>query len=214
MQLGDAIHRGQPQAGALADFLGGEKRIENVAQDLRIHAEARVSDAQADELSHARLRVLLNVLGVNVRGGRADDELSASGHRVASVDGQVDDDLFDHAGVGVNRRELTLEIEIQNNVFAERSFEHGSDIADDFVQVQRALLNDLTAAEGQQLTRQVGRAIGRRGNFLQRFLQLRQDAAFGQQQVRVPFDDRKNIVEIVRDAGGKLADRFHFLGLA
>ena len=124
MQLGDAIHRGQPQAGALADFLGGEKRIENVAQDLRIHAEARVSDAQADELSYARLRVLLNVLRVNVRGGRADDQLSASGHRVASVNGQVDDDLFDHAGVGVNRRKLTLQIEIQNNVFAERSFEH------------------------------------------------------------------------------------------
>ena len=63
------------------------------------------------------------------------------------------------------------------------------------------------------MPREVGRAIGRRGDFLQRFLKPGRGGAFGQQQVGVPFDDRQDVIEIVRHTGGQLANGFHFLRL-
>ncbi len=63
------------------------------------------------------------------------------------------------------------------------------------------------------MPREVRRAIGRRGDFLQRFLKAGRGGAFGQQQVGVPFDDRQDVIEIVRHTGGQLANGFHFLRL-
>ena len=100
-------------------------------------------------MSRVRLRILLNIPRVNVHLRSADAELPASWHRVACVHGQVHHDLFDHAGVGVDRRQVLGEIKFQNDVLAQRAFQHGRDLADDFVQIQRALLHDLAAAEGQ-----------------------------------------------------------------
>ena len=39
----NVLDHGQPQPGALASLLGGEKRVENLVQDLLAHAAARVA---------------------------------------------------------------------------------------------------------------------------------------------------------------------------
>ena len=44
----DAVNRRQPQAGALADFLGGEEGLEELCQRLFVHAAAVVADRQQD----------------------------------------------------------------------------------------------------------------------------------------------------------------------
>ena len=44
--LDDAVDRGQPQAGAFAHLLGGEKRLEDVVQGLLVHAAAVVAHRQ------------------------------------------------------------------------------------------------------------------------------------------------------------------------
>ncbi len=49
--LDDAVDRGQTQAGALADILGGEKRLEDMIQRLFVHAAAVVADGQQDILA-------------------------------------------------------------------------------------------------------------------------------------------------------------------
>src|SRR5262249_10109707 len=44
--LDDAVHRGQPQPGALAGLLGGEERLEQVGLDLLRHTATRVRERQ------------------------------------------------------------------------------------------------------------------------------------------------------------------------
>ena len=57
MLFDNAIDGGQTQAGAFADFLGGEKRLEHVAQRVGIHAAAGVGHGQTDKIARPRLRV-------------------------------------------------------------------------------------------------------------------------------------------------------------
>ena len=82
MLLDDAIDGGQAQAGALADFLGGEKRLEQMAQRLVVHAQAGVGDAQADEMPRAGLGIDDAGDGFERAGGGADDQAPPS--RMAS----------------------------------------------------------------------------------------------------------------------------------
>ncbi len=49
--LDDAVDRGQPEAGALADVLGGEERLEEVGQRLLVHAAAVVAHGQQHVLA-------------------------------------------------------------------------------------------------------------------------------------------------------------------
>ena len=44
--LNRAVHRGQPETGALALLLGGEERLEQMADGLPVHAAAVVTDRQ------------------------------------------------------------------------------------------------------------------------------------------------------------------------
>ena len=48
--LDDAIDRRQPEAGALADFLGGEERLEDPRQMFRRNARAGVAHRQTNKL--------------------------------------------------------------------------------------------------------------------------------------------------------------------
>ena len=53
MLLDDAINRRQPQAGALADFLGGEERLERCGKCSGAMPVPVSADAQADKLAGA-----------------------------------------------------------------------------------------------------------------------------------------------------------------
>ena len=52
--LDDAVHRGEAEAGALAHALGGEERLEDVPQRLRIHAGPGVGDEERRHIGRAR----------------------------------------------------------------------------------------------------------------------------------------------------------------
>ncbi len=104
-------------------------------------------------------------------------------------------------------------IQLQRHVLAQNPSEHVGHVADDFVHVQALGLDDLAAAEGEQLAGQPGRALGGLRDLLRgtrgRVIQL------GHRQQRgVAVNDGEDVVEIVRDAAGKLADGLHFLRLA
>ena len=74
-------------------------------------------------------------------------------------------------------------------------------------------IEDLAARERQQTSRQIGAAHGgthRRVN-LARERRRFGDAAL--EQLQVADHDAEQIVEVVRDAAGELADRFHLLRL-
>ena len=79
-----------------------KKRLKNVGQNLRGHAVAGVRNAQAQELAWPRIRVAAGKSGTYVHQFRMDVELSAGGHGIACIDGQIDEHLPHHSGIGVD----------------------------------------------------------------------------------------------------------------
>jgi len=75
-------------------------------------------------------------------------------------------DLFHHAGVGLDQRRLGEVIELQGNVLAQNAAQHFGHVADDFIHVQPPRLHDLAAAEGEQLLGQAGGPLGGLANLL------------------------------------------------
>ena len=59
--LDDAIDRRQPEPGALANFLGGEERLEYARQMFRRDARARVAYRQTNKLPRPRFAIGLRV---------------------------------------------------------------------------------------------------------------------------------------------------------
>src|SRR5438128_2237138 len=99
------------------------------------------------------------------------------------------------------------------DLLAKQAAQHFVHVSDDSVEIQHAGLKDLFAAEGQELARQRSRAGG---SLLDLFCV--QVEAFGgrklfQEQVGVANDSGEDVVEIVGDAAGELANGLDLLRL-
>ena len=103
---------------------------------------------------------------------------------------------------------------LQGDVLAQHALQHGADIGDDFVQINVARLHDLFAAEHEQLLDEFAGAVGGGPDLAEGFFRRRRQGLGLQEQVGVALNDGEDVVEIVGDAGGQLADRLHFDGMA
>ena len=90
MALDDAGDGGKPEAGALADVLGGEERVENLVDDVLRNAAAAVGYLQHDVRPDGRAGGYARVVFVDVEILGAKAELAAIGHRVARIDAEVE----------------------------------------------------------------------------------------------------------------------------
>ena len=104
-------------------------------------------------------------------------------------------------------------MKFERDIFAEEPAEQFGHVADGFAQVERPGLHDIFAAEHEQLPREAGGAFGGKKNRLHRLEHFGRQRRLGEQRAGMSLDDRQHVVEIVRDAGGELADGFHFLRL-
>ena len=102
MLLDDAKNGGQPQTGAFAHLLGGEEGFKNPRQNFRRDAAAGVADAQTRKRTRSGLRGLRRGDFVKFDGGSFDDDLSALGHGVARIHRQIQQDLINHARIGMD----------------------------------------------------------------------------------------------------------------
>ena len=84
----------------------------------------------------------------------------------------------------------------------------------DVVQVDDRRLEDLVAAEREQLARQVGR-LRRPACMMRAAVSRVESLAFGSasEQLGVSVDRRQHVVEVVRDAAGEAAERLEPLRL-
>ena len=146
------------------------------------------------------------VIFVDFRRKRADDQSSAFGHGVARVDRQVHDQLLHHARVGQHQRQIRRVIALQRDLFAQEAVQHFRDVANHFIQIEDLRPHHLAPAEGEQLPGQIRRPGGGVGNLLQCLKRVGRRVRLRQQQLGVALDDRQNVVEIMRHAGGELAD--------
>ena len=97
---------------------------------------------------------------------------------------------------------------------ADQAARHPRHRANRLIDVERDRLEDLLAAEGEQLARQRRRAIGGVQDLvhLRGHRRVRLDAV--RHQLGIAADRGQQVVEVVRDAAGEPADRLHLLGLA
>ena len=89
-----ALHDGQrgrePEAGALADFLGGEKGIEDFLDDSRRNAGPSVLDLDKNVRSQFCLWVQAGVMRVEAEVLGGDDQLAAIRHGIARVHTEIE----------------------------------------------------------------------------------------------------------------------------
>ena len=124
-------------------------------------AATGVAHAQADELAG------LGLGGTPLRGGavqfnhgQGDGQFASFGHGIARIHGQVHENLSDHVLVGPDERRFGREIALQQNILSDDALKHFGQIAGDLVQIEHDGFNDLLAAEGEQLTGEIARAVG------------------------------------------------------
>ena len=147
----------------------------------------------------------------DVRG--LDRQLAALRHGVAGVHGQVHDDLVDLAWIGAHGAQLGAWNHDQIDVLADHAREHLQVLGDHLVQIEHFGGQHLFAAEGQQLPGQRSGALRGIGDFLRRAAQPRIGTEPIEQKLGVAGDHHQQVIEVVRDAAGEAADRFHFLRL-
>ena len=82
------------------------------------------------------------------------------------------------------------------------------------MQIEQLGLHDILAAEHEQLTGKTRGAFGGKINCLNGVEHLRRQGQPGEQRAGMSLDDREHVIEVVRDAGGELADGLHLLRLA
>jgi hypothetical protein len=96
------------------------------------------------------------VVQVHVR--RLDGESAARGHRVTRVLDEMQDGALELAGIDVDLPERLLEVKDRLDAAADPRGER--QLLDEVIEVDESRLQELAAAEGQQLTRELGRPLG------------------------------------------------------
>ena len=132
-------------------------------------------------------------------------------HRVACVDGEIDDHLLDLAGVGADGAEPGAGADVELDVLAEQALQRAADLGDDRVQVERPRLEHLPAAEGEQLLRQLGGAVGSPLDLAEVAAKLDVAVRALEQQRGVAGDPGQQVVEVVGDAAGEPAEALELL---
>ncbi len=153
--------------------------------------------------------------------GGVDGEFAAGGHGVAGVDGEVDQNLFELAGVGSDRPQPGGGGDDQVDVLAEGAAQQVLEAGGDVVEVEDLWVRDVAAGEDQQLAGEPRGALGCAADLLdvgEHGLQPLVAAAhpggdvFGD-ELGVAADDIEQVVEVVRDAADELAEAFQPLRL-
>ena len=97
--------------------------------------------------------------------------------------------------------------------FPKEAREHVFHVAQHGVQVQSLSFEHLFATEHEQLPDEFCRAFGRGADLFQRPFRVGARRSAVEQNPGVSLNDGQDVVDVVGDAGGQLADTLHFLGL-
>ena len=184
----------------MPDVLRREERLERPGAGLVVHACSGVRYLDADEGVAVQLHV-----------ARRDRQAAAGRHRVATVEHDIENDLRELVGIGIDRSERLRQGCPQLDIGSERSCEQRLEPANDLVHVEPLREQHLLAAEGEQLPRQrsgVSCGFPDLIHVVGAHIVLVEGV---REQLRVARDRREHVVEVVCDSTGELADRLHLL---
>ena len=143
-----------------------------------------------------------------------DAEAPSVRHGVARVRDQVQHHLLDLAPIGANQSALRCARADQVDVVTEEPTEHPLQLRHHCVQVDNLGRHDFIAAEREQLPREENTSLARNVDFRTDPRGRRPGVRILHKESRLRHDHAQEIVEIVRDAAGEHADRFHLLCMA
>ena len=195
----------------MAGLLGREERFEDAFELIRRNAAAGVGDGYGN----IAIGMLRQGRGVGQAGRHAhrNRQPSAALHGVPRVHGHVDDGGFELAGVGVDEARLFRAKDDDLDARTDQGADHFAQRLHASPDLEHLRLQGLPPREGQQLRGQLGGA----GHRIRDRLDIAQPPRLRQvgppQQVHRSADHREQIVEVMRDAAGELAQRLQPLAV-
>ena len=130
-------------------------------------------------------------------------------HRVAGVDREIDDDLLELARIGADRAEAAAVLDDQLDRLAEQPLQQMRHLRHHVGKLEHLRAQGLLAREGEQLPSKAGSAVRVRLDLLDVVIVAVARRVAHQHQVAVADDRGQDVVEVVRDAAGELADHLH-----
>ena len=135
----DSVHRRQPETRAFAPGLAREERFERAIADLRRHADAGVADAEAHVEPGRNARDRAFVLH-DLPRRRVDRQRASSRHGVTSIDGKVENNLFDLTRVSHDHGQAGPESDDELDLLTDCAAQNLLHSGDCTVETQRARL--------------------------------------------------------------------------
>ncbi len=204
---GKAVDLRQAEAGAPSDLLRREERLEDLVDPIGCDAAAGIADRDGHGISRpagvARIRPRRG------RCARADGRhrRSRRAHWPRRLTRAVSNWLGS-ASIASGRSAASISSTIRRS---DHGPEHLRDALDLGHRVEDARIERLAAREGEQLAGELGGAVGRVRNGVD----VAAAPVFGEiapsRRSRRRADDRQEIVEVMGDAAGELADALHLL---
>ena len=185
-----------------------------MGERLGIHPAPRVADRDDDVPSGRNRIVRGRERRVESHIGQLDRQAAASGHGVAGIDGEIQENLLDLPGVRLHAAERRGLHDDDLDVLADQAPQHLLRVGDDRAEIEDARLQDLPPAESEELPRQGRGPFGRPDDLAHALAALRIVGERRPEQLGVTLDDRQEIVEVVGDSAREAAHRLHLLRLA
>ena len=210
----EAVDLAQAKAGALADLLGGEERLEHPLHRLLVHPVAAVGDGDGHVMARLRVGVAGGVGAVesDVRG--LDEQPAAGRHGVAGVHGEIEHGALELVGVRFGPPQPLRQRRLDPHRRAQGAVEQLRHARHQAVHVHRLRGERLAAREGEEARGERRRPPRPAHRVDGRAPQPRR--VLGQvplQDLQVADHHLEQVVEVVRDAAGELAHRLHLLRL-
>jgi hypothetical protein len=187
-----------------------EERLGCLAQRLFVHAFTGVGHAEANVETGLQSG---SVAVGNVFRPRGHDDLAAAFHGVAGVHGEIEQRHFQLVRVGLDRPQRERETHLDPERWAQRPLKQIRHAAHEFGDVDRFLIEFLVSREREHA---LGQGLASLRALHGVFKQRRAFGVVGQalaQKLETAEHRGQQVVEIMGDAAGELADRFHLLRL-
>src|SRR5262245_7997094 len=208
----DAVAAGEAQARAPAAGLGGEERLEQVAERILVHPGSFVGHAH--QHVEPGLQVLrgpeIIVVDQDVRG--LDGETPAVRHGVPGVEAKVHEDPADLIPVHAYEVEVSRPPHRDLDRLADQPPQETLAVRDHGVQADQLGVEHLPAAEGQELPGEVRGPVGGRA-YVGDVAAHPLVAGLARREVGAADDGHDQAVEVVGHAAGQAPDRLHLVRL-
>ena len=149
-----------------------------------------------------------NVLACGLQSERASVR-----HGVAGIHDQIHDDLLDIRFVGENAGKVIGQRATKIDVLSNEAPEHIAQTFHSLIQIEDFRLDDLLPTKREKLPRKCACFFRGGGNLTEGLGDTAVEGSGSKLQARMALDDGENVIEVVRDAGSKLAHRLELMGV-